>query len=1157
MLAFVQSDRAVIRKVLGGNLGAFRVLVDRYGGVVHGVAYARLRNAADAEDIAQETFVRFYQQLDEMAHRKSVGSWLVRVARNVSVDLVRKRGRDAALAERQEGERVEIPNPVREELHRILYEQLDALDAESREVLILYYFMKRRAREIAALLEITPEAAAKRVQRARDELGRRLTDLLGEELDEVKADALRGDRIMAAIVAAPVAWKASAAGAAKLAAGVAVMAALAVLGYLGYERYSQPYKSQDVTGSSTFTVEESPAQEGGQAPAVVKAKASEAGESAAAAVLEKVEPAIPPVYTVIGGTVTFADGAPAAGASVRLDNQEDVDTYFRIIGAGEEAEPVEPVQYTATTDTAGHYELANVTVEQRRYRLFAEKGELYGEFPNLELTHLKREMTCDFKLLPSGSLGGMVADMQGKPIKMAFVATRGQQPATPADWRSRATWTTDDGRFLMEHMFPGSCQLYVSGPGHLETTTGFLPVGTTNNVIRLETGNSISGRVVNRDTGQPVPNISIRGNSGQDRNRSWISGETDGAGEFTITGCVPGVYMLGISSKRGKTPQPLPLTLVEPVSVTVGDAPVRGLEVKASAGAIVRGHVYDDEAGGLVKGDAGVTGSGEVNPGSRYYQVGEDGAYELVGLPWGKLNITVYHQRSSRYQGTLTVNPGDSPVTHDIHLPRRKLFAGSVVDEAGHPVAGASVFAVGPGETFELGDAVSDTSGRFKIAIDRPKAPSTLYFQAMLERAYSAPAGPYALKSGAQDIVLRLAAAGRLEGEVVDQTGEPIGEAVVCAIPAQEDQLFLYRSSGHIALDVNQGRSVNVRLNPDGRFSYSKLLPGRYMLHVYPFASVPGSPVATAETTIQAGRTVRARLVVDMSGFGAVEGTVTADGKPLAGQQMAVEPVSQKWVCPYYIQTDEGGQYAVRNILPGEVGITLNSSYGSNTGLKQKQVGQVISGEVTRIDFDIAAGHAAAEGDVLYEGRPAANVEVVFEPVASPGAGGPSARTDEQGYYKIGELPEGACRAIATLTDYKTWPATKISHTVETELTADQTARVDFELAGGEIGGTIGGLKEGEKALIGVFPPDTVLTEWSVEALEALGERMVRSTTVERDGPFSINGLQEGEYIVGAVTLPAEGNLDTAAMLEGRLTVGPVVRVAPGSTAEVSLVFGN
>lgn len=230
MLTFMYSDGAAVRKVLQGNQGAFRVLVERYSGVVHGVAYAHLRNAADAEDIVQETFTRLYQHLDRMAHYKRVGPWLVNVARNVSVDLVRKRGRESAAMKAAGAPRAAVQSPVREELHRLLWEQLDALDGESREVLILYYFMKKRARGIAALLEISPAAAAKRVQRARDDLGRRLSDLLGDELEVVKHDNRLTSRVMAAVAAAPVGWKASAGAAGAAATEVKPAEALAALG---------------------------------------------------------------------------------------------------------------------------------------------------------------------------------------------------------------------------------------------------------------------------------------------------------------------------------------------------------------------------------------------------------------------------------------------------------------------------------------------------------------------------------------------------------------------------------------------------------------------------------------------------------------------------------------------------------------------------------------------------------------------------------------------------------------------------------------------------------------------------------------------------------------------------------------------------------------
>ena len=61
MLEMIRTDRGVIRKVLRGNADAFRVFVDRYGGMVYGVAYSHVGNAVDAEDIVQETFVRLFQ----------------------------------------------------------------------------------------------------------------------------------------------------------------------------------------------------------------------------------------------------------------------------------------------------------------------------------------------------------------------------------------------------------------------------------------------------------------------------------------------------------------------------------------------------------------------------------------------------------------------------------------------------------------------------------------------------------------------------------------------------------------------------------------------------------------------------------------------------------------------------------------------------------------------------------------------------------------------------------------------------------------------------------------------------------------------------------------------------------------------------------------
>lgn len=1171
MLTFVHSDRAVVRKVLGGNSRAFRVLVERYAGVVHGVAYARLKNSADAEDVAQETFIRFYQHLDQMAHRKCIGPWLVRVARNASVDLLRQRVRDAELREAQAPAALHVPNPVREEMHRMLWEQMDSLDPDAREVLVLHYFMKKKAREIAELLEITPDAAEKRVLRAREELGKRITDLLGDEIDEVKADVFRGDRIMAAVVAAPVAWKASAAGAAaavtaagvatgagaaKLAGAAAVILLVCLLGYARYNWHTKPYRSQDITGTSSFTVEQNPAPAtalaaAGQMPAPLADQAGDSAESEDG--VGSGEPVYAPVFGVIRGTVTTVEGEPVAGAEVRLDNQEDLDTYERVKDSEVmDVEPVEPIVYTTRSDQWGEYALEGIELplddSLSRVRLRAKKGGLYGE-ASPEIGPLQREQVVDLVVCPDMVVGGIVTDPEGKPVK-AFVATREQED--PSDvFRNHCVWAKEDGKFLIEHMAPGKCRLHASAGGFLPYLSPWIEVGTTDNVFTLDPGNSISGRVMERDTGRPVGGVYVSGRetSGNNMYRmaNYFGGKTDAAGNFKISGCIAGNYGLSVSPERDAV---LPYTLVSPLTLAIGNEPVTGLELKTATGGVLRGRIIDDETGRPPVGKFGLRATGKNN---MYCKAEPDGRYELIGLPAGEVNLESWHQIGlnwdTRYSGSVMLAEGELRDNYDIHLPKRSFFTGLVVDEQGEPVPGASVFAKGQGSAFEAGGALTDVSGRFRLE-PREDAPALLYFQAMTESGYSAPEGPYRLANPTGGIVLKLARSGRLEGEVVNKQGEPMSSTVICATPDSTDQLFLFRSS---ALDINDGESINALVKPGGRFSYRHLLPGRYTLHVYPFASVRGAPVAVTTVDIQAGRTVRARLVVDTSGFGAVEGTVTLDGKPLAGQQIFVRPVSAKWVCYLDEQTDADGHFEVRHILPGEAEVTLNMTYGPQQGIVNKQVAQIVSGEVARIDFDIAAGHACAEGYVLVDGLPAADVEVVFEPVETPGAGGPSAQSDNRGWYRVEGLAEGLYRVEATRTDFGIGP----THAIEAELAEGQTARLDFELMSGQIQGAVNGLDAGEKAFVALFPGDTQIVGWSAEVLDALGEQIIKDMEVPQNGPFSFSGLREGDYVVGAVALPAEGNRDTEAMLQGRLAVSPVVRVVPGSTAQIDLVFEN
>ena len=88
------TDRAAVDEVLAGKHESFRVLVDRHGRKVFGLAYRMTGNEHDADEVVQETFLRCYKRLDSFQSRSTFSTWLYRIASNCALDLLAKRKQD-------------------------------------------------------------------------------------------------------------------------------------------------------------------------------------------------------------------------------------------------------------------------------------------------------------------------------------------------------------------------------------------------------------------------------------------------------------------------------------------------------------------------------------------------------------------------------------------------------------------------------------------------------------------------------------------------------------------------------------------------------------------------------------------------------------------------------------------------------------------------------------------------------------------------------------------------------------------------------------------------------------------------------------------------------------------------------------------------------
>lgn len=105
------ADGYIIDKCLNGDSGAFGLLVDKYRAGVYALAYSKLRDFRDAEDVAQEVFIKAYIKLRTLKRFDRFHAWLYAITVNLCKDWVRAQSRrpDSEFIEDQDQETLEEP----------------------------------------------------------------------------------------------------------------------------------------------------------------------------------------------------------------------------------------------------------------------------------------------------------------------------------------------------------------------------------------------------------------------------------------------------------------------------------------------------------------------------------------------------------------------------------------------------------------------------------------------------------------------------------------------------------------------------------------------------------------------------------------------------------------------------------------------------------------------------------------------------------------------------------------------------------------------------------------------------------------------------------------------------------------------------------------
>lgn len=164
-----KTDQELARDCLAGNRAAFDVLVRRHQDAVFGLAVGMTRNRADAEDMAQEAFVKAYVKLEQYNPEYAFKSWILRICANQTKNLFRKRTRRRSAEENRLKQEAIVKDGVDTD-YQDLENALASLPPKYAAPLRLKHMEGLSYEEISSILGIGMSAAKMRVSRAKVQL---------------------------------------------------------------------------------------------------------------------------------------------------------------------------------------------------------------------------------------------------------------------------------------------------------------------------------------------------------------------------------------------------------------------------------------------------------------------------------------------------------------------------------------------------------------------------------------------------------------------------------------------------------------------------------------------------------------------------------------------------------------------------------------------------------------------------------------------------------------------------------------------------------------------------------------------------------------------------------------------------------------------------
>jgi RNA polymerase sigma factor (sigma-70 family) len=191
-----QPEDQIINRILKGDQSAFALLVEKYQNYVFTLVLRFIESREDAEEIAQDVFVKAYRSLADFRGDSKFSTWLFTITRTTCLSFLRKKKLDTiSLDSEKSGIQVEnresgfSANGIEQKSrHAMLNQAIGMLSPDDTQVLTLFYKGDQTLEEIGKIMRLDPNTVKVKLHRARQRLREKLEKHFSHEVREIHAD---------------------------------------------------------------------------------------------------------------------------------------------------------------------------------------------------------------------------------------------------------------------------------------------------------------------------------------------------------------------------------------------------------------------------------------------------------------------------------------------------------------------------------------------------------------------------------------------------------------------------------------------------------------------------------------------------------------------------------------------------------------------------------------------------------------------------------------------------------------------------------------------------------------------------------------------------------------------------------------------------------